>query len=135
MKKDAYVNTLIIFSVIGVLFSGYLTLGGLITGACPISGECPYFLGYPACDYGLIMFLILFVSSLFVKKTKTALQTAYYVSLLGILFAGYFSIVELLRCLKGCSFKLLLPTCVYGLIMYIVIFAISVILSKNRKSR
>ncbi len=123
MKKSSI--ALIILSIAGVLFSGYLTLGSIITGTCPISGECPYFLGYPACDFGLVMFVALLIASFFVEKTKAAKKTVFYVSLLGILFSGYFSVIELLRCLEGCSFRLILPSCVYGLIMYIAIFIIS----------
>ena len=126
MRQKKAVKIILLVAAFGVAFSGYLTFGTLLVGSCPLSGECPYFLGYPACDYGLIMFLIIFFSSLALFKTKynpaILLKVILFVSIIGIIFSGYFSITELLN---PRQWVLLLPSCVYGLAMYVIIAGIA----------
>ena len=135
MQKN--IKIIFIFSLIGLLFSGYLSFTKLFTGACPLTEGCPYFLGYPSCYYGFILFLILFVLAILLLKNEklVLMKKVFYVSLIGIIFAAYSSIKELLypNCLNGiCNYTLLVPTCIYGLIFYIVIFVTSLIhLKKN----
>ncbi|HIH32610.1 TPA: hypothetical protein HA235_07955 [Candidatus Woesearchaeota archaeon] len=117
---------IIIFSLIGLFFSGYLTVGQLLTGTCPIGGGCPFLWGYPVCTYGFIMFIILFFSSLmlhFKKGDTFTKKILLIVSIIGVLFSLYFAIQELfvIKCPGGCKWPLLLPTCIYGLIMYLII--------------
>ncbi len=122
---------LLFFSLAGVLFSGYLTASKIFAGSCPLTEGCPNFLGYPACIYGLAMFAVLLaVSVLLLKKRPDAgrnklLKTAMAVSALGILFSGYFSYQEIFypACPGGkCVYSLLMPSCIYGLAMYLAIF-------------
>ena len=134
MKK--YINTIFIFSLIGFLFSGYLSFTKLILGECPLTEGCPTFFDYPACYFGFGFFTILLVLSilLFKKADKTRLKSVFYVSLLAIIFAIYSTIKEYMfpSCLNGiCDYSLLLPTCVYGLAMYIVIFIMSMLSIKR----
>lgn len=113
-----------IFSIIGVLFSGYLTIAKFITGYCPITESCALFLGQPACLYGLIMFLIIFTASLIslIKRKLTCANKIIFIfSLLGIIFSGYFSFIELTSGKMG-TYALFLPSCVYGLAIYLIIF-------------
>jgi len=128
MNRKNLTKYILLISLFGVAFSGWLTLGTIFSGACPLSGECPYFLGYPACDYGLIMFLIIFASSIMLLKTKynstTLMKIVLLVSLIGIAFSGYFSIIELLN--PRPSYTLLLPSCVYGLTMYVIIMLLAI---------
>jgi uncharacterized membrane protein len=130
MKKKSYLKTIFIFSLIGVLFSGYLSFTKLFLGSCPLTEGCPTFLGYPACYFGFVFFLALLIFSIisFKNPSNKNLKIIYYISLLAIIFATYSTIKELLypSCLNGiCNYSLLLPTCVYGLIMYIIIFTSS----------
>jgi len=131
-----------IFALAGTLFSGYLTIGTLVIGACPLKGECPYFLGFPACNYGLIMFGIMLITTsllLFGKKRKDhklLTRITFIVAIAGVLFSGYFSVKELFftTCVGGCSYVLLLPSRVYGLIMYVVILIVSGIMLHKMKN-
>lgn len=119
---------LILISLGGVLFSGYLSLSKIFSGVCPLSEGCPLFLGYPACYTGFIIFFTLFLLSLF--KQPKAIKI---VSFLGILFAFYSTYIDLVypSCPSGiCRYSLLLPTCVYGLVMYLSIFILSLKLKK-----
>ena len=59
------------------------------------------------------------------------------ISLAGILFSGYLTFTELPKIgaatcsLGGCQMILGLPTCMYGLVMYLLVFAISLLGKKN----
>ncbi len=126
------------FSVIGVLFSGTLTLKTLFSGTCPLTESCPYLLGYPVCVYGLIMYLALLGMSsflLFGKHERMNMKKGIvYVSLVGIIFSLYYTLQELFfgSCPPGgCEYSLLLPTCVYGLLMYLIVFGNAIYLLKK----
>ena len=134
MSKN--LKAIFIFSLIGLLFSGYLTFTKLILGNCPLTEGCPTFLGYPACYFGFVLFLILFTISIsaLLELNKTKLKLLIYISLLSIIFATYSTIKEYVSpsCLNGvCDYSLLLPTCVYGLAIYLVIFILSLITLKE----
>jgi hypothetical protein len=136
MKK--HIKVIFIFSLIGILFSGYLTFSKLFSDTCPLKEGCSYFLGYPACFYGFVLFLILFIISLTLMLNNidhnNLVKIIFYVSLLGIIFSTYTSLKEIINppCLNGvCSYSLLIPTCVYGLMMYIIIFVTSILALKN----
>jgi uncharacterized membrane protein len=72
-------------------------------------------------------------------KAKTALKTILIISIAGLLFSGYLSYMEIFR--GGCSDAIVkcsvgdkpvvdlgtLPACVYGLIMYLVIFTVTLL--------
>jgi hypothetical protein len=115
-------------SIVGTLFAGYLTFSKLFTGTCALDSSCPYFLGLPACIYGLVMYLIIFTASslLLFKEYKEELMRKVIlgVSGLGILFSLFFSYQDLMC--KACTFSLILPTCVYGLFMYIAVFVLAI---------
>lgn len=131
MTDSFYKKITLILSLAGLLFSGYLSAVKLFTQTCALSEPCPYFLGYPACWYGFAMFLTLFIASLFgffrQDKLKSVARTHAFVSGLGILFAGYFTVPEVGRLLSGGgAYSLGLPTCAYGLIFYVIIFILSI---------
>ena len=123
---------LLALSVAGLLFAGYLSSVRFFSDVCAFNEPCPYFLGYPACYYGFVMFFIMTAAILshfaLGAANERVLRIMLTVSGVGILFAGYFTLVELPRLFAGgISFYLLgLPTCAYGLIVYIAIFAIAV---------
>lgn len=67
MESKTALNIISAISLIGVLFSGYLTFSELIAKSCSITG-CQLILGLPTCLYGLIMYTIVFVVSLLGRK-------------------------------------------------------------------
>jgi hypothetical protein len=130
MKK--YLKTVLALSLGGTLFAGYLSGIKLFSGQCAFNEPCPYFLGYPACWYGFAMFLAMFLTTtaallgkLDAVKAKKANAA---IAALGILFAGRYVVEEVANWFRyGFSWSQLgLPTCVYGLVFYIAIFAVSV---------
>ncbi|NTV44693.1 MAG: hypothetical protein HGA67_03285 [Candidatus Yonathbacteria bacterium] len=130
MKKIHYWNSVIVLAFAGTLFAGYLTLTKLITGTCAFSEPCPYFLGYPACWYGLAMFVFMFIASLrgrFSKKPTQCRIVMRAVSIMGTLFAGYFVLQEVpaLWGVVPATYGMGLPTCAYGLVFYIAILVLS----------
>lgn len=64
-------------------------------------------------------------------KEKTALKTIYLLSLAGVLFSGFLSYNELVRgvCVfgGGCSIIAGLPSCVYGFVVFLAVFIISIL--------
>ena len=120
---------------VGLLFSGYLSGVKLISGSCALNEPCPYFLGYPACWYGFVMYLAMFVVTVVAlineKRAVLALKTNIAVSFLGILFAGNFVLQEIGQ--STVTGTLGLSTCAYGFIFYLAIFIASLIFI--RKSR
>ncbi len=128
MKK-----AILIFGIGGLLFAGYLSSVKLFSQTCAFGESCPYFLGYPACYYGFVMYaLITLFATLLVSgrlPPKSALNAISIVSFMGILFAGYFTLGELpLLFRQGFSAYFFgLPTCALGLIFYILIFALSLV--------
>lgn len=63
-------------------------------------------------------------------KTQIALKTIAWIALAGMLFSGYLSYNELtsgICAIGGCSTVAGIPACVYGFVMYLVVFIISVL--------
>ena len=65
--KTAYKKAALLLTLAGVLFSGYLSGVKFISDTCAFNEGCPYFLGYPACYYGFLMFSIMFIATLVAK--------------------------------------------------------------------
>ena len=67
---------------------------------------------------------------------EVALKTIFGVSLAGMLFSGYLSYSEIFQqtCAIGtCSTKILtIPSCVYGFIVYLIIFVVSILGLKSK---
>jgi len=128
MKKITF-----ILGVAGMLFAGYLSIVKFLSDTCAFDKPCPYFLGYPACYYGFAMFtaIVLFIvlDKWMVIEERTAEISILTVSTLGIIFSGYFTMKELPIFLSQGfnAYFLGLPTCAYGFIFYVGIFAITLI--------
>jgi hypothetical protein len=127
MNEKKFLKTVAVLSAGGTLFAGYLSGIKLFTSTCAFNEPCPYFLGYPACWYGFAMFSTMFIAALLGYLGKIAydkaLKTDLIVSGLGVIFAGYYVVQEVLQWLAAGSkeYALLLPTCAYGLIFYVTI--------------
>lgn len=132
MIKDKKIVSLFVLSILGFWFSGYLSGIKFFSETCAFGESCPYFLGFPACYFGFVMFVLLtaFSFALVFNKIRiiSGVKNIIGVSVLGILFAGYFTLKEIpLLFQKGFSAYVLgLPTCALGLIFYILIFIIGV---------
>ena len=74
MKKDLSLKIIFIISIAGLLFSGYLSYTELFAGFCGAEqlgmGSCTNVAGIPACVYGLVMYLGVFVISLLGLRSK-----------------------------------------------------------------
>lgn len=73
MKKQTALKIILIFSIIGILFSGYLSYSELFASSaafCP-TGTCSQRIAsIPVCIYGFIMYLIIFIISILGLKSK-----------------------------------------------------------------
>ncbi|MDP2925845.1 MAG: hypothetical protein Q8N99_05730 [Nanoarchaeota archaeon] len=70
-------------------------------------------------------------------KKQTSLKIIVWISIAGILFSGYLSYFELFVKVcplgSGCQNLFGLPVCVYGLIMYLLVFVIAIFGLRSKK--
>ena len=62
MDNKKYFKTIFIVSLIGVLFSGYLSYTELKLKTCSL-GECTNLFGMPSCVFGFVIYFVIFVIS------------------------------------------------------------------------
>src|SRR5579883_2796109 len=131
VKRSRYIVLNMVLALAGVLFSGYMSAVKFMTSNCVFNEPCPMFLGYPACYFGFGLFLTMFLTTLNFLGRRCGVQAMRkvlrVVSLAGTLFAGSFVYQELLRYRTG-GYQpgtLVLPTCAYGLIFFLLIFGVS----------
>jgi len=74
ITKQLALKAILVISIIGVLFSGFLSYKELTTGASSCSaaaaGTICSLLGVPVCVYGLIMYILVLLISLAGLKSK-----------------------------------------------------------------
>jgi hypothetical protein len=132
MNSQKYLKISVILTLAGSLFAGFLSGIKFFSSSCAFNEPCPYFLGYPACYFGFGMFFMMFIATSFAffKKTNRnwPAKVNTIISGLGILFAGYFTVQEIVNFTRAGipNYTLILPTCAYGLVFYIIIFIISI---------
>jgi uncharacterized membrane protein len=133
MKTKGVLKALLVLSVIGVLFSGYMAYYTFATShpACEL-----FFFGMPSCFYGAIMYALIFllsVSILLSKVKSKAILAMTVISFIGILFAGFLTIY-VLNNLSCTSLDIAgIPPCVYGLVMYLLLLILAVKADKTIK--
>lgn len=75
MKKQTTLKIIFVISIAGLLFSGYLSYTELFAGFCGASklgmGACTKVAQIPACVYGFVMYLAVFVISLIGLMSKS----------------------------------------------------------------
>jgi uncharacterized membrane protein len=136
MNAKPLLIIIFVIASVGMLFSGYLSYHSFFAKTCVLSEGCTSFIGQPACIYGFIIYLALLVIACIMlfgvphHKTASILMT---VSILGLIFSTYTSIKELFftTCPGGCAYTLLIPSCIYGFVMYLAIFILSIFLVKE----
>jgi len=141
MKTDKYLKIALPLTLAGVLFSGYLSGIKFFSGTCAFNESCPIFLGYPACYFGFAMFSTMFVATVIAFAKKAAgrwpIRLNLAVSLLGMVFSGYFTVGEIsVWFTEGFkSFGLLgLSTCAYGFVFYIVVFVFTLVAFSKKEA-
>ena len=124
--KTQYIKISILLALMGTIFSGYLSATKFFSDSCAFNESCPYFLGQPACYYGFAMFLVMLVLTLisyFGKiSAKKLAEWLFAVSLVGIIFSGYFVIAE----------NFAISTCLFGLLFYVIICLYSLKFKKTK---
>jgi len=69
MRKQTALTIILILSIAGMLFSGYLSYSELFAKVCAL-GSCTSVSGIPACVYGFFMYLIVFVISILGMRAR-----------------------------------------------------------------
>ena len=70
MNKQTALKTLLIISIAGVLFSGYLSYTELFQQVCALGTCSATVFEVPSCVYGFVMYLIGFIISIMGLKSK-----------------------------------------------------------------
>ena len=74
MKKQVALKIILYIAIAGMLFSGYLSYGELFAKSCYATeigmGSCTNVLEIPACVYGFVMYLIVFIVAIFGLRSK-----------------------------------------------------------------
>ena len=74
MRKQTALTVILILSIAGLLFSGYLSYGELFAQSCYATnlgmGACTQVASIPACVYGFVMYLAVFIISIFGLRAK-----------------------------------------------------------------
>lgn len=124
-----YYRTNLLLAFGGVLLAGYMTVTRMISNECAFGESCPMFFGIPACLPGLVMFaiilLIVFVGHAHHKQNRQPRVAIGFLSMLGVVFSAYYTIIEIPMISAGAAaggYQLGLPTCLYGLLIFIGIF-------------
>jgi uncharacterized membrane protein len=137
MNNAKYIYTLFGLSLLGTVFSGYLSGVKFFTKTCAFGEGCPLFLGYPACYFGFLLFftlLVVIVLGVFQKVAyKKVSKIMSMVSAVGVLFAGKYVLEEIVRIFsEGFTATILgLPTCAYGLVFFVLVCITSVLFNKK----
>ena len=130
--RDA-LKAVLALSIVGLLFSGYLSYYTLATGSpgCEL-----FFFGLPSCFFGLILYALIFLLCVSILPSKAKNKEILAITLfsaIGILFAGYLTLYALGN-LSCTSLEILgVPPCVYGLVMYLSILVLTLSASKIMK--
>lgn len=69
MNKSLALRIILLISIAGMLFSGYLSYTELSPGFCQ-TGECASLLSLPSCVYGFVMYLIVFIIAILGLKSS-----------------------------------------------------------------
>lgn len=69
MKIQTVLKSIFLISLIGILFSGYLSYNEIFNKTCVLGG-CTNVANIPACVYGFFMYLILLILSIIGLRIK-----------------------------------------------------------------
>jgi len=137
MEPKQYNMWLFVLAVAGTLFSGYMSAIKLFSQTCPFNEPCTEVFGLSACYYGFVMFAALLVlSAVQLFRKKSLLCAIKWVSLAGMLFSGYLSVIELAEGVaRNYHYSLGLPTCAYGFVFYLLVFIFALLAVKKKKRK
>lgn len=129
-----YPKVVFVLGICGLLFSGYLTATKLFSGSCAFNETCPFLFGYPACLYGFIMFLAITTTAALSAFWKLSFSLAAKIitgiSVFGVMFALYFLVPEI--AVGFGHYTLILPSCAYGAVFFLIIAVYSISALKTR---
>lgn len=131
MKRSTVYTLILVFAILGLIMSGYLTYYNLLGPGCHQAiiscGPAPVkIFGLPNCVYGFFMYLTvvaLAVVGLVKKQPSRGVLTAELIfGVIGSLFAAGLSVYELwiVNPVAG-----QLPACVYGFFLYLGVLIVS----------
>ena len=70
ITKTNALKIILAISILGLLFSGYLSYTELFQEVCSLSGGCSTIGDIPACVFGFVMYLVILVISVLGLKSR-----------------------------------------------------------------
>ena len=70
VKQKSALKAILVISIAGMLFSGYLSYSELFANSCALGGGCSTVVGIPSCVYGFVMYFVVFTISVLGLKSK-----------------------------------------------------------------
>jgi hypothetical protein len=128
MKHKTAVIIVLLVSIGGMIFSGYLSYVNLWGSGCTDAviscggAKQVLIFGLPTCVYGFFMFAfeaVLAIAALTRADKKTLLKWMFGLGLFGVMFAGVLAIYEIIWL---DAFTYGIPACLYGFFFYFFIF-------------
>jgi uncharacterized membrane protein len=127
-----------LLALAGVLFAGYLSFSKIILKQCALNEGCNYILGIPTCVIGFVLFLLIFLLAVLRLRDSTVggfkkySRYIHWTAGIGVLFSGYYSIIDVFfPVIPGLNYQLILPSCVYGFFVFVIVFVLNAYYSKN----
>lgn len=119
---------LLLVTIFGMAFSGYLTYGVLSANTCPLNGGCTRVFGYPSCMYGFTMYTVMMILVLLTLTGTLVFATGrklvLLVSAIGMMFSGSLLVQEFLNSSP-------LTICAAGFSMFTLIFVTATLVWKK----
>ena len=129
MRRHTYLWLAMLMATVGIAFSGYLSGVQWLSGVCSPTPLRSFFLGYPACYTGFILFtaMLLAAATALVARVKSSWPVAanVAVSAVGVAFAGRLTFVELMTNHSPSAYSADLRSSAYGLAFFGAVFGVS----------
>jgi uncharacterized membrane protein YhaH (DUF805 family) len=131
LSNSAFIVFLL--AIAGALFAGYLSFSKLVLQTCALNEGCNYLLGIPTCVYGFVLFVIILVLA-WMRLQARSVETfnhlsmqIFWIGVVSILFSGYYAIKDIFfpSAIGTPAYTLILPSCVYGFFVFVIIFILN----------
>ena len=131
LSNHAFV--IFLLSIAGALFAGYLSFSKLFLGTCALNEGCNYLFGVPTCLIGFVLFVIILILAWMRlhAKNQTAFdaqtKNIFYVGIVSVLFSGYYAVQDIFfpNAIGTPHYALILPSCVYGFFVFVIVFLLN----------
>lgn len=131
-RPSQHAKWIALLALAGALFAGYLSFSKVVLQQCALNEGCNYIFGVPTCIIGFIIFIAILILAVLRLSAAQAMDFNRYSTYLqwvagfGVIFSGYYAIKDVFfPVIPGLSYGLILPSCVYGFFVLVIIFLLN----------